>query len=162
VTSPPLDSAPGIRFGMLAAPPAKPYTRRMERRFPRDIAALDEVFDFVTEYFASAQIAERNVVDVCFIVEEIFTNMVKYNTEGTQDISVQLSRANRSLTICLTDFDVHDFDITKLPEVDTTQPPAERKVGGLGIHLVKRVAEDVTYEYENRNSKITVVKRLED
>lgn len=134
----------------------------MERRFSRDIGALDEIFAFVSEFFSSTGIGESNLGDARLIVEEIFTNMVKYNPEGTEDISIGLSRDDRILRIHVTDYGVHDFDITQAPPVDTGQPATERKIGGLGIHLVKRVAADVSYEYEDGNSKITVVKRLED
>ena len=134
----------------------------MEKRFPRDVQKLHEVFDFITGFCATTDVPEGTAVQVELIVEELFTNMIKYNLEGQHDISVQLSRQGRTLEIRVTDFDVHDFDITRAPEVDITRPASERAVGGLGIQLVKRVADGISYAYENRNSTITAVKRLED
>jgi anti-sigma regulatory factor (Ser/Thr protein kinase) len=48
-----------------------------------------------------------------------------------------------------------------MAEVDTSVPLEQRKVGGLGIHLVKRLVENLTYSYADRNSTITFSKTLE-
>jgi anti-sigma regulatory factor (Ser/Thr protein kinase) len=61
--------------------------------------------------------------------------------------------------VSLTDFDVEPFDITKFKPYDAGLPLAERKPGGLGIHLVRAVMDEVTYEYENRCSRITLTKQ---
>jgi anti-sigma regulatory factor (Ser/Thr protein kinase) len=63
--------------------------------------------------------------------------------------------------VCLTDFDVDEFDVTKAPDVDINRPLSERTPGGLGIHLVRRVTESLSYRYENRTSTIEMVIRLE-
>jgi anti-sigma regulatory factor (Ser/Thr protein kinase) len=44
--------------------------------------------------------------------------------------------------------------------VDVQKPIEERPVGGLGLHLLKKVMDDVQYEYQDRESKITLVKKI--
>ena len=52
------------------------------------------------------------------------------------------------------------FDPTKHDSVDIDQPIGERTPGGLGIHLVKKMMDEVIYEYADRSCKITLIKRL--
>ena len=133
----------------------------MERRFPRDIGSLEAVFTFVAEFAAAHAIDQDACFDADLIVEELFTNMVKYSRDGAQDIAIALGRAPGRLTIVLRDFDVEAFDITQMPDFDTTTPLERRRAGGLGIHLVKQIAETLRYDYADRNSTITVTRRLE-
>jgi len=133
---------------------------RMQRLFARDFAALEGIFAFVTEFGAASRIGADRSFEVQLMVEEIFTNMVKYNKDGSVDIDIELRRDGDRLQICLIDADVEPFDITKLPEVDTVRHLAEEKVGGLGLHLVKKIADDISYEYVGRLSKVTITKRV--
>lgn len=87
--------------------------------------------------------------------------MVKHNVKSRCDVQIDLQREENLLKICLTDFDVEPFDITKIKEVDVDQHLEERKVGGLGIHLVKQMMDDIHYEYKDRMSRITLIKHLE-
>ena len=131
----------------------------MERLFRRDFGALESIFEFVSQFFAACGIEARHAFEVEFIIEELFTNLVKYN-RGRHDIEIRLGRVGDEIEIVLTDVDVEPFDITQVPEVDTEKPLSDRKVGGLGLHLVRKMADRVAYEYANRRSTITVTKRL--
>ena len=133
----------------------------VERRFKRDIRSLDAIFDFVAEFLAANGIPPSNSFYADLVIEELFTNMVKYSKDGTQDIAVRLDREAQRLIISLKDFDVEAFDVTRSREVDVNRPMSERQAGGLGIHFVKQVADSVHYEYKDRNSTITVTTRLE-
>ena|SRR5258706_9691511 len=133
----------------------------MEKNFRRDINALGEVFDFVEQYSSAHAIEATHLFSIKFIIEELFTNMVKYSTSGIQsDISVGLDKHDRQLTIKLIDYDVDEFDITRAEEVDTTKSLQDRKIGGLGIHLVKKMVDEINYDYSNRQSTITLTKKL--
>jgi len=69
--------------------------------------------------------------------------------------------AKDSVRICIQDENVEEFDITRVPEPDPATPLEERRAGGMGILLVRRLAERLSYEYRDGNSTVTVVKRLD-
>jgi serine/threonine-protein kinase RsbW len=129
-------------------------------RFRRSFDALDQIFGFTRGFYDSEGVpeAERLVFDFC--VEEIFTNFVKYNRAGTQDIELALERRGDRIQARLTDFDVEAYDITTAPSVDISLPAASREPGGLGLHLIRRLVDEVTYDYTNGQSRITVTKKL--
>jgi len=130
------------------------------RRFPRSTAALETIFAFVAEFLKAEGIDGERAFDLDLIAEELFTNMVKYSREGKGDIEIALAREAGGLCLTLRDFDVERFDVTGTPDVDVSRPISERKAGGLGLHLVRRMADRFEYDYRDRVSTITVWKRL--
>ncbi len=131
-----------------------------EKHFSRDVAALETIFAFVCEFFSTSGFGNHDPSTVQLFIEEIFTNMVKYNKEGTQDIAIRLRRHGEVVEIRLIDFGVQPFDYSQVPAVDAENLLAQKKVGGLGLHLVKKMADRFAYEHQNGNSTVTIEKRL--
>jgi len=71
-------------------------------------------------------------------VEEMITNIIKYGYDdaGPHEIGITLTREPGRLTIAIED-DGHEFNPLNLPAPDTTHQLEKRKIGGLGIHLVR-------------------------
>ena len=133
----------------------------MERRFPRTFDSLASIDAFITE-FLRAQALDRNLsFDLNLIIEELFTNMVKYSRPGREPIAVSLKRDDAGIRIVLQDFGVEPFDVTKGSTFDPKQPLEERSPGGVGLYLVHTLADSVHYEYHKGTSTVTVMKRLE-
>lgn len=133
----------------------------MEKLFKRTFESLEEVFDFLDAFVKANGIGRDAAYTINLAVEELFTNMVKYNPDNANDISISIQRTNNDLSVTLLDSDAEPFDITQTAEVDITQTLAERRAGGLGIHLIKKMVDHLEYEYNNRQSRITLIKRLE-
>lgn len=131
-----------------------------ERRFRRSFESLEAIYAFIREVLAVHGIDPEAAYDLDLIAEELFTNMVKYGRGGRDDIAIALEWAPPAFTIQLTDFDVDRFDPTSAPEVDLSRPIQERRAGGLGIHLVRQIADHIEYRHENGDSKIVITKRL--
>ena len=52
------------------------------------------------------------------------------------------------------------FDPTTKGDVDTTLPAEERSIGGLGIHLVKQLMDNIQYEYKDGHNVLTLKKKI--
>ena len=132
----------------------------MRATFQRKVDLLAEIFDFLGRFFAANPVnaSERHLIEMA--VEEIFTNMVKYNPTGDGSIRIDIDRKDDCAVIGLTDFDTEPFDITAVPEVDVNKALEDRKPGGLGVHLVNKLMDHVGYEYKGREATITMIKRL--
>jgi len=137
-----------------------PAATTIERYFRRNYDSLDPIFRFVGEFLHAQAIDAALLEPVNFIIEELFTNMVKYNPGNTRDIALSLGRSAEALTVRITDFDVDPFDVTRAPAVDIEKPLADRPIGGLGLHLVRRMADTLRYEFVDRRSTITFTKSL--
>jgi len=132
----------------------------MEQSFTRNISALDQIFAFTGRFVHDEQLNKDVAFSIDLAVEELFTNMVKYNSGTTRDIAIAINRDGDDVVLQLVDFDVEPFDPTKSREVDTDQPLEARTPGGLGLHLVKSVVDRITYEYKDRTMKVTVSRSL--
>lgn len=132
----------------------------MERTFPRAIDALAEIVQFVEEY-AGGRVPRGQLPVIHLVIEEIFTNMVRHNADGEDQIALALDRNEHDFTITMTDRDSERFDIREQEDVDVSAPLEDRKPGGLGIHLVKHLVDEIHYRYRDGVSVITLIKKLE-
>ncbi len=122
--------------------------------------SLSEIFVFLKGASESFSLDDRTTYSINMAVEELFTNMIKYDSGGSADILVGLQKKEGQVAIRLVDHDSEPFDLTGLDEVDIDAPLAERRPGGLGIHLVKCLMDEVRYEYKDRTTRIRLVKNL--
>jgi len=133
----------------------------MQKEFTRSFASLEEIFEFADAFFAREQVAQSARYPVQCAVEELFTNMVKYNPDAPRDILLAMSINGGDIEVSLTDYDVDEFDVTAVPGADTAAPIGERAVGGLGLHLVRNMVDSLAYDYSDRQSTITFTKEIE-
>jgi len=129
----------------------------MQKKFGRGLDQLQDIVSFTDECFAHDEIDQsvRYIVDLC--IEELFVNMVTYDTETTKDILIEISSHKHGVEVSLTDYDVERFDPRDGPSVDVNAPLEQRTPGGLGLYLVLKMVNSIHYEYRNRNSKITFI-----
>ncbi len=132
----------------------------MTRHFSKSIHSLDAIYGFLAEFLREESLPESGRYDLELILEELFSNFVKYNTTSTNDVEIQLEREQRGVVLRLSDFDVEPFDVTQNRKQAASERVSNLTPGGLGLHLVQRMADRLEYSYENRTSLITVYKQL--
>ncbi len=132
----------------------------MDKKFKRDISSLDDIFQFIAKFITSNKINDANSYYLNLAIEELFTNLVKYNADIPDPILIDLSKTSDSLVIEITDKSDKPFDINKAAEYDTKQSLEKRPIGGVGLHLIKKMFDETKYEFHDKRSKITLVKFL--
>ncbi len=130
--------------------------------FRRDVQALQDIFAFTSDAFAREHIAPDLKADVDFVLEELFTNVVKYGRPGESPVRVDLTKVPGGVEVTLTEDDADRFDPTDTPDVDTTLAIGRRVPGGLGLYLIRRLVDSLEYRYdeERRQARITFRKTL--
>lgn len=92
-------------------------------------------------------------------IEEAMVNIINYaypkGTDGTGTLTV--TDSNNTLTFVLTDSGI-PFDPTAKADPDITMSAEERPIGGLGIMLIKKIMDNVTYVYSNSHNILTMTK----
>ena len=125
----------------------------------RDLARMPEVV---------AQLAEENGLseDVVFglnvVLDEMLSNVIKYGytDDAIHEIHIRLSVADGTLTAEIED-DGQPFDPCAAAPVDVDAPMEERKVGGLGIHIVRQLMTEVGYARINGHNRLVMKLLLE-
>ena len=131
--------------------------RPAARAFRRSLDSLDKIFSFVEEFFVSRGIDTSLRFAVDLAIDELFTNMVKYNPDAAEDITIELQRVENGLSVSMIDYQRQAFDPTRdAPEIDIDAPAEEREPGGLGIHLVKEMVDSINYSYEDADDRATI------
>lgn len=123
--------------------------------------SLDGIFDFIADFFREKKVTERVAFSVKFAIEELFTNLVKYNPSSPSEISLELSIEGKNIVVRLTDSEAQPFDPTKAADPDLHSPLDQRRPGGLGIFLVKRMIDKIEYHHTDKMSTITLLQSLE-
>jgi anti-sigma regulatory factor (Ser/Thr protein kinase) len=131
----------------------------MYRDFARDYDSLTALYQFAEEILAASEIGEAIRFPVHLALEELFTNMVKYNPDTDGDIGVAVVVEAGTVTVTLTEDDVDEFDVTRARDVDTDAPLSERTPGGLGLHLLQNIVDELRYDYQDRRSRVVFTKR---
>jgi len=132
----------------------------MQKKYRRSFDQIQKIVEDTEHFFTLRDIDESLRMKVDLSLEELFVNMVNYNTETDSDILIEMRAIEQGIEVSLTDFDVERFDPTLAVEVDVDAPLSERTPGGLGLYLVLKMADSIHYEYQDRKSKITFTNRV--
>jgi len=125
---------------------------RMER-WPQMRAALHD-------HGMCAGMEKRALKKTEIAIEEAVVNIVNYSQAEWMEIEVKGERLKvKGLEIILRDNGVA-FDPTQQAEVDTERATAERQVGGLGIALLRKIADEVRYSREDDINTLTIIKKI--
>jgi len=115
---------------------------------------------------ASRWLAGRNVAPAAdylanLAIEELVTNCIKYGYDDSAEhlIEIELTLSDGQLEITVTD-DGHPFNPLELPEPNTNLPIEERPIGGLGIHLLRKMSDAMDYTRADGRNRLTLRKTL--
>ena len=132
-----------------------------QREFPADDRVLDEVLEYITGSLENAGCPPRALMQIEVSAEEIFVNIAHYGyPEGAGKARITLSLGEGpSAVVEFADRGV-PFDPLAKPDADITLSAEERRIGGLGILMVKKAMDHVSYRREAGENILTLEKRF--
>ena len=121
--------------------------------FARTFDSLPALAAFTSALFRPARRDAGSLLNTLDLaLEELFTNMVKYSPGGAERIDVDIATLAGGIEVVLTDYDVDFFDVTRAPDANVELPIEQRRPGGLGLHLVRRMLDSLEYQYSERRT----------
>jgi len=133
---------------------------QIEKSFAKDFLSLKDIFEFIGQFSVSNKLDDAQTFSLKFAVEEVFTNMVKYNPSKSE-VAISLKRDENKIEVGFVDAEKRPFDITKHEEVNPNLPIEQRRPGGLGVFLIKKLMDRVEYAHDGTHSRITLTKFVE-
>ncbi|MFA4860996.1 ATP-binding protein [Methanoregula sp.] len=124
-----------------------------------DLNEIDAISSALDEVMKKHAFSEEEILDTQLAVEEAVTNVIVHGYDGRDgEIGVTI-RATRGIVEIQIEDSALPFDPLTLPEPDLTGDIDERRIGGLGIFLIRQVMDEIVYRYENEKNILVMVKR---
>ena len=124
---------------------------------------LEQVLAFVDGELEAMDCPMKTQMQLDIAVEELFVNIAHYayapNT-GSATVRVETGSEPKRVSITFLDSGV-PYDPLAKPDPDVTLSAEERQIGGLGIYMVKKSMDDMTYVYRDGQNVLTITKNLE-
>ncbi len=131
---------------------------------PADAGYLEQVTEFVDAQLEAYDCPALTQLHIELAIEEIFLNIANYAyrpKNGEAEIRCEVLREPLRVVIQFLDGG-SPFDPLAQQDADTSPEALEAREGGLGILLVKRTMDDVSYAYENGKNILTILKTFQD
>lgn len=126
------------------------------------IENLDVVTDFVNEQLEACDCPMKVQMQIDIAIDEIFSNIAYYAYKpeiGDATVRVEVAENPRAVVITFIDKGV-PYDPLKREDPNTKLSAEERDIGGLGIFMVKKSMDDVSYEYKDGRNILSIRKNL--
>ena len=123
---------------------------------------IETVTDFVNRELEALDCPMKAQMQIDIAIDELFGNIAQYayNPEtGDATVRVEVIEDPMSVVITFIDKGV-PYDPLAQADPDTTLSVEERSIGGLGVFMVKKTMDEITYEYKNGQNILKIKRYL--
>ncbi|WP_395741540.1 anti-sigma factor antagonist [Prosthecobacter sp.] len=127
-----------------------------------DLAELARVVQMIDAFCAVSPVNAADVSALHLALEEIVTNVIThgYGCDASRPFTVCLEMISADRIRAVVTDDAPAYDPLARPEVDTQLPLEARPVGGLGVHLVKKLMDVCQYEHRDGKNVFSIERKL--
>ena len=123
---------------------------------------IPAVIDFVNRELKSVGCPMKTEAQIDIAIDELYSNIANYGYDGENGrvlVRLETEIRPRAVTISFID-EGRPFNPLEREDPDVSLSARERKIGGLGIFMVKKSMDDVRYEYRDGKNILTIRKTL--
>ena len=123
---------------------------------------IETVTEFVNGHLEALDCPVKAQMQIDIAIDELFGNIAHYAYHpevGEASVRVEVVQEPLSVVITFIDNGV-PYDPLAAAEPDTTLSAEERSVGGLGIYMVKKSMDEITYRYEGGKNILSIRKKI--
>lgn len=126
------------------------------------IENMNTVTAFVDDFLDQIACPMKSRIQINIVIDEIFGNICHYaykDSVGAVTVRVESGNTPKAVFLTFTDNGI-PYNPLETEDPDITSSSEERKIGGLGIYLVKKNMDEMKYEYVNQQNRLWMEKRL--
>ena len=126
------------------------------------IENIPTVTDFVTQQLEDLDCSAKTLAQIAVVIDELFSNIARYayNPEvGAATVRVEVVEKPLAVTVTFIDGG-RPYDPLAKEDPDVTLSAEERGIGGLGIYMVKKSMDGISYEYKNGQNILKITKNI--
>ena len=128
---------------------------------PARLDSLEKLMHFVSGFAGDHGFSKNRIAEIQLATEEALLNLFQYAYPGEHKGEVELTcemKSDSELNIRIFDTGI-PFDILSLSEPDLSCPLPDRKIGGLGCYLIRKMADEVHYRRQGDANILTLLVR---
>lgn len=124
---------------------------------------VQTITDFVDERLEEMNCPVKAQMQIDIVIDELCSNVARYAySDRTGKVTVSVDTVDKPMKVWLTFTDEGvPYDPLAKEDPDITLSAEERKLGGLGIYMVKKMMDEFRYEYKDGKNIVTVCKVIE-
>lgn len=121
---------------------------------------LAEVRNFVAKHATNFGFKKQDVADIRLAVDEAYTNIIKhaYKHDENRSVDIKLGYNSNEFWVSLLDSG-KNFDPSSYSDPNVREKIKQKKRGGVGVYLIKKLMDDVEYTKEGALNKIRMTKK---
>ena len=122
--------------------------------------AIPELLGFIQRFAEKEHLDERLIANLLVVGDELISNIVKYAYDDVKgDILVRLLTNDKQFVLTLVDHG-KPFNALEVNNQKLSGEAGELPIGGLGIFIVKQIADSYTYDYLNKKNILILRKKI--
>lgn len=126
-----------------------------------EISELKVLAERIETFGEKNNISPKAVFELNLVLDELFTNLVSYGChQDSHNFDIRLQLAGGVLYIDIED-DGRQFNPLESKEPDIQCDCTERKIGGLGIHFMRKLMDKIEYAWESGKNKLKLTKSIQ-
>ena len=131
--------------------------------FDANFQNLDDIREFVSEAARQVGFSDKETYSIQLAADEAASNIIEHAYSGIEDgkLEIECNTNAGELKIIMNDWG-KPFDPSSIPEPNVKADLSERKIGGLGMYLMRKLMDEVTYTSSpDAGNTLVMVKRVE-
>jgi serine/threonine-protein kinase RsbW len=127
-----------------------------------DLSEISKLHRELGNFGQKCCLSPKTLFELNLILEEVLANVIAYAYGDNQqhEIMVQADLSDGELVIAVED-DGRPFNPLQVPPPDLERPLAQRKVGGLGLHLVRELTSSIEYDRKDGKNRLVMKQTIE-
>ena len=126
-----------------------------------DLSELETLCQHLNKFGQVTGLSEACITDVNICLDELFTNIVSYGFKDDLEhlIRITMNLDNQILTLSIEDEGV-PFNPLDRKDPEVPADLIDVRIGGLGIHIVRKLMDDIRYHRKQGKNKLTMKKSI--
>jgi len=133
-----------------------------ELTLPATVENIETITDFVNEYLDEMGCSMKVQMQIAVVIDEVFSNIAHYaylSSVGDVTVNVDLDEESHKIMLSFADHGVKYNPLAK-DDPDITLSAEDREIGGMGIFMVKKLMDEIAYEYREGQNVLKMWKKL--
>lgn len=126
-----------------------------------DLSELDRLCQNLETFGQKFGLSKKLIFEINLALDELFTNIISYGFQDDEEhvVRITLTPENDQLCLCIED-DGKPFNPIEFESPDVSCSVEKCKIGGLGIHIMKKLMDEICYERCDDKNVLNLKKKI--